>query len=200
MHGADTASNPRLAALVTAAKKAGLPKATMESAIARGAGKSLSGASLESVTIEAMLPSSVAAIIECQTDNKLRTLADVRLIVKDFGGTVSPTNHLFERRGRIIFEKADGVGEEDIFDQAIEAGACDVEIEDDGQLVVYTEPQRTSSAAEALAKRAGLRLESSDIIWFPNTETLVEAAPADVLGDFVGKCRTNYVQILKLTA
>jgi len=171
----------------------------MESAIARGAGKSLSGASLESVTIEAMLPSSVAAIIECQTDNKLRTMADVRLIIKDCGGTVSPTNHLFERRGRIRLKKAESLGEEDILDEVIEAGASDVETEDDSHLVVYTEPQQTSSAAEALAKLAGLRLESSDIIWYPKAETLVKDAPDDMLEDFVGMYEAYVAQIAKLT-
>jgi len=171
----------------------------MESAIARGAGKSLSGASLESVTIEAMLPSSVAAIIECQTDNKLRTMADVRLIIKDCGGTISPTNHLFERRGRIRLKKAESLGEEDIFDEVIEAGASDVETEDDSHLVVYTEPQQTSSVAEALAKLAGLQLESSDIIWYPKAETLVKDAPEDMLEDFVGMYKALEGRIAKLT-
>lgn len=159
----------------------------MESATARGVGKSLNGVKLESVTIEAILPSSVAAIIEFQTDNRLRTLADVRLIVKDFGGTVSPTNHLFERRGRIIFKKTGTVDEEVVFDHVIEAGALDVEIEDNGQIVVYTEPQRTSSTAEALASTAGLQHERSDVIWYPNTETLVHNVSPDTVADFVGK-------------
>ena len=160
----------------------------MESAIARGAGKSLTGATLESVMIEAMLPSSVAAIIECQTDNRLRTRADIRHIVKESGGTVSPTKHLFERQGKIKVKKAEGVAEEDILDQAIEAGAWDVEFDDEGQqIVIYTDPQRTSSVAEALAKVDGIRHESSDIVWFPNKETLVRNAPSEVLADIVGK-------------
>ena len=188
VYGVDPASNPRLATIIATAKKAGLPKSTMESAIARGAGKSLTGASLESVTIEAMLPSSVAAIIECQTDNNLRTRADIRLILKEFGGTVSPTKHLFERQGKITLEKAEGFAEEDILDQAIEAGAWDVGFNDDGQrMVVYTDPQRTSSVAEALAKADGIRYESSDIVWSPNKETLVQNAPTEMLADFVGR-------------
>ena len=193
MYGPDPASNPRLATLVNAAKKAGLPKVTMESAIARGAGKSLSGASLEPVTIEAMVPPSVAAIIECQTDNRLRTLADVRLIIKNFGGTVSPTSHLFERRGKVIFNKSESVNEGDIFDRVIDASATDFEFEDDGRvLVVYTDPQQTSSAVEALANVDGLRHESSEIIWHPNSETLVQDASTEVLADFVGKDDSIY--------
>lgn len=159
----------------------------MESAIARGAGKSLSGVSLENLTIEAMLPSSVATVIECQTDNRLRTMADVRHIIKELGGTVSPTTHMFERRGRITLEKAEHLKEEDVLDQAIEAGASDLETEGNDHLIIYTEPQQTSSAAEALAKVAGLRLESLDIIWYPKADSLVQGVSDEVLEDFVGK-------------
>jgi len=126
-------------------------------------------------------------------------MADVRLIIKDHGGTVSPTNHLFERRGRIRVEKAESLKEEDVLDEIIEAGASDVETEDNSHLVVYTEPQQTSSTAEALAKVDGLRLESSDIIWYPKAETLVKDAPNDVLEDFVGKHAAYEAQIAKLT-
>ena len=65
-YGADPNSNTRLAALVANAKKAGFPKASIDAAIARGQGRSTSGAALENVTIEAMLPNAIAAVIECQ--------------------------------------------------------------------------------------------------------------------------------------
>ena len=186
VHGADPNTNPRLAALVAIAKKSGLPKTTLEGAIARGAGKSLSGANLEAVSIEAMMPSSVAAIIECQTDNKLRTLSDIRYIIKDFGGTVTPTNHLFERLGKIKLERAEDVKEEHVFDQAIECGATDVEVAEDGNLVIYTEPQQTVSVAETLAKMTRLQVTSSDIIWLPKAETKVENTLDRALDEFIG--------------
>ena len=186
MHGADPATNPRLAALVTIAKKSGLPKTTLEGAIARGAGKSLSGVALEAVTIEAMMPSSVAAIIECQTDNKLRTLSDIRYVIKDFGGTVTPTNHLFERLGQIKLEATKSMREEDMFDRAVESGATDVEVAEDGNYVVYTEPQQTASAGERLAKITGLQIMSSDIIWLPKAESKVENSVDGALDEFVG--------------
>ena len=186
VHGADPNTNPRLAALVAIAKKSGLPKTTLEGAIAGAAGKSLSGVSLEAVSIEAMMPSSVAAIIECQTDNKLRTLSDIRYIIKDFGGTVTPTNHLFERLGQIKLKRAEDVREEDMFDQAIECGATDVEVAEDGNLVIYTEPQQTVSVAETLAKMTKLQVTSSDIIWLPKAETKVENTLDGALDEFVG--------------
>ena len=71
-YGPDINTNPRLAGLVVHAKKAGFPKSSIESAIARGQGVSPSGAMLETMTIEAMIPPSIAAVIECQTDSKAR--------------------------------------------------------------------------------------------------------------------------------
>lgn len=70
VYGPDPASNPQLAAVVATAKEQGVPKATIENAIARGQGISPKGAALENLTIEAMIPPSVAIIIECQTDSK----------------------------------------------------------------------------------------------------------------------------------
>ncbi|KAL8787973.1 MAG: hypothetical protein Q9195_007517 [Heterodermia aff. obscurata] len=185
VHGPDPTSNPRLAPLITAAKKSGLPKSSIDGAIARAAGKSLSGAALEHLTIEAMLPPSVAAIIECQTDNRLRTLADIRFLVKEFGGTVTPTEHLFERMGRVVVHCEVGMSAEDMFDVAIEAGATDVEEGDVGEFVLTTEPQETAAVAERMGKVDGLRVLSSEIVWAPKEEWRVEEGRSEILGDFV---------------
>lgn len=170
----------------------------MESAIARGAGKSPSGEGLETITIEAMLP-PVAAIIECQTDNRLRTLADVRLIIKHLGGSIAPTNHLFERRGRIGIARTEDFGEEDILDQAIEVGATDVDLEDDEQIFVYTMPKETTSVSRALTKIPGLQLRSTDIIWFPNAATLIEEVSNELLEEYIGESITTSRRLVKLT-
>ena len=154
-HGPDIQSNPRLATIVAAAKKQGFPKASIENAIARGQGKSPSGAQLDSVTVEAMMPPAVAVIIECLTDSKLRLMSDLKHLVKDFGGSTTPTNHLFDRRGKIILENPRGLTEEDVFDQSIEAGATDIEVGEDGELIVFTEPDQTMAAAKALSSNAG---------------------------------------------
>lgn len=146
----------------------------------------MSGAALESITVEAMLPSSVAAIIECQTDNRLRTLSDIRYIIKELGGAVTPTNHLFERVGKIVLQGGDDVKEEDIFDHAIEAGATDVKTSDDGSLIIYTQPQETASTAEALAKLPKVEVLSSDIVWSAKDETKVQDADNSVIEGYVG--------------
>ncbi|GFF78015.1 probable transcriptional regulatory protein PERMA_0079 [Aspergillus lentulus] len=174
MWGADPKFNPRLTLALSNAKRAGIPKTVIEAALARGQGISLTGEALESVTIEAILPHSVAAVIECQTDQKARVLQDLRYAIKDAGGTVTPTTYLFEKKGRIIFEKKDGVNTDDYLDQVIEAGAIDVATDDEGRLVVFTEPTETKSVGEMLTKMTGLAIEELDIIWDPNKDTMVE--------------------------
>ncbi|KAG7008060.1 hypothetical protein G7Y79_00007g021850 [Physcia stellaris] len=187
VHGPDPTTNPRLATLIATAKKSGLPKATLEGAIARGAGKSPSGAALESLTIEAMLPSSIAAIIECQTDNKARTLSDIRYLIKEFGGTVTPTNHLFERAGKVVLQGRDDVLEDDVYMCAIEAGCTDIESANDGNFSVYTEPQETAAVAEAIVKSTGLQILSTDIIWAPKEETQVQESASGLTAELVEK-------------
>lgn len=167
--------NPRLADIVTKAKRIGFPKASIENAIARGQGVSPSGAALESLTIEAMVPPSVATIIECQTDSKLRTLSDIRLAIKEMGGTVTPTNHMFERKGRITLEKPQEIEETEIFDKAVEAGAIDMEIQEDNTVIVSTESNRTTAVADALVQTTGLKVKSSDIVWVPKIDMMVDS-------------------------
>lgn len=174
MWGPDPKFNPRLNLAISKAKQAQLPKATIEASVARGQGISVSGEALEPVTIEAMLPGSVAAVIECLTDQKARVLQDIRVIVKDYGGTVTPTTYLFEKKGRVTFEKKDGLNPDDYLDAAIEAGATDVESDEEGRLVVFTEPSETKAVGEALSKATGLALERSEIIWDPNKDTMVK--------------------------
>ncbi|BAE61881.1 transcriptional regulator TACO1-like protein [Aspergillus flavus] len=174
MWGADTKFNPRLTLALSNAKRAGIPKTVIEAAIARGQGISVTGEALEQVTIEAILPHSVAAVIECQTDQKARILQDLRYAIKDAGGTVTPTTYLFEKKGRIIFEKKDGLNPDDYLDQAIEAGAMDITADEEGRLIVFTEPTETKSVGEALTKSSQLTIEELEIIWDPNRDTLVE--------------------------
>lgn len=118
------------------------------------------------------MPPSLAMIVDAESDNKNRTLADLRNLIRSHGGTVTPTSYLFQKKGRIAFESDErNLGVDDILDEAIEAGAEDVETDDDGNIVVWTEPSMVTSAAEALEKSMGLKVESSDIIWDANEDT-----------------------------
>lgn len=188
-YGADPQFNPRLATIITAAKRQGFPKASIENAIARGQGRSPTGAALEALTIEAMVPPSVAVIVECQTDSKARTLGDMKLAIRDFGGTMTPTSHMFDRKGKIVFERSRDIGEEEMFDQAVEAGAIDVQMEDDGKVVVYAESSQTTAVAETLAESSGLKVESLDIVWDPKEDMMVDVASPEMLDSFLGDCK-----------
>ena len=137
-----------------------------------------------------MLPPSIAAIIECQTDSRLRTLADIRYLIKEAGGTVTPTNHLFDKRGRIVFGNAKQVSDQDIFDRAIEAGVLDITMTDDGKFEVLTEPGQTAAIAKTLSDSLDLAVQSSAIIWVPKDDTMVEIENEEQSGplnQFLGK-------------
>ncbi|KAJ5109871.1 hypothetical protein N7532_002516 [Penicillium argentinense] len=177
--GADPKYNPRLTLALSNAKRASIPKTIIEAAIARGQGLSVTGQALEYLTIEAMLPGSVAAVVECQTDQKARVLQDVRYLIKNGGGTVTPTTFLFEKKGRVAMEKKDGLNADDYLDQAIEAGATDIITDDRGRLVIFTDPSETKSVGEAFTKLSGLTIEELEIFWDPNQDTLVEVQDAE---------------------
>lgn len=128
------------------------------------------------------MPPSIGIVIDIQTDNKNRTLPDLRLIVKNKGGTVTPTAYLFERRGRVVFESDErNLGVDEILDEAIEAGADDVETDDDGKVVVWTDPSSTMSAADALTKALDLKVAASNILWDAKEDTKVPLESEEVV-------------------
>lgn len=163
--------NPALAAAVNNAKKAGVAKAKMEGAIARGQGRSTEGVALQSFTQEAILPPSIALIIEAEGANTNRLRADLDLIVKRGKGTVSGTKFYFSRLGRVVFEKKDGLGVDEIMDQAIEAGAEDLDTDEDGNTVVWTQPNQTTQIMQTVGDAHKLVVLSADILWVPNEDT-----------------------------
>ncbi|KAK0268559.1 hypothetical protein LTR91_014902 [Friedmanniomyces endolithicus] len=168
LFGPDPSLNTRLADLITKAKREGFAKTSIEAAVARGQGRSTSGATLESVTIEGILPGNVAVIVECETDNKLRTLAD--------------------KKGRIVFEAREGVGVEEALEPALEAGAVDVEDDGDGRVVIFTEPGDTRAVGDALHKTLGLQIAASEILWEANEDTSIgvpDGNMAEELSTFV---------------
>nr|POE53321.1 putative transcriptional regulatory protein [Quercus suber] len=171
--GSDPNFNPRLADLITKAKREGFAKSSIEAAIARGQGRSLDGKALENITIEAIFPGNVGVIVECETDHKLRTLQDVRLVISKNGGTVSPVSFLFEKKGKITLESKEGVGVEEALEAAVEAGALDVDEGEDGRLVVSTEVESTKSVGEAMSNSLGVEIAMSEIVWEPVQDTMI---------------------------
>lgn len=179
MGGSDPNLNPRLATAIVNAKRGALSKTSIDSAIAKGQGKSASGAALEALTVEALLPCSVAAIIECQTDQKLRVLQDIRYTILRAGGTLTPTSYFFEKKGRLTFEQKEGISADDVLEVAVEAGALEVDMDDNGQIVVDTEPNELSAVGRELSKAFGLSIESSSIIHDAKPDTAVSLGDKD---------------------
>ena len=94
-------------------------------------------------------------------------------MIKNHKGTVTPTSYLFTRRGKVLFEKDErAFGVDEVLDEAIEAGAEDVEADDEGNLVVWTDPSGVTAAAARLGKGLDLKVKSLDLIWHPNEDTL----------------------------
>lgn len=142
----------------------------------------MSGAALEPATLEVILPPSIALIIDIETDNRRRSLADLRSIIKNHGGTVSPTSYLFTKRGRVLFGRDErGLGVDEVLDEAIDAGAADIEVDNEGNIVVWTEPSGLTAAAEKLGKSLDLKVKSLDLIWHPNEETLAPVESKEAL-------------------
>ena len=175
-YGPDPKFNPRLADLVASAQRSGLLKSTIKAAIDRGQGISPSGAQLVPLTIEFMLPPRVAAIVECQTAQKNRTMMAIQEILKDHGATMTPTSYMFERKGKIAFESVAAERYDEVFEMAIELGALDVGSESSAageRFLVYTQPDEMASIGEKLCRQLGLKMEGQALIWDPNSDNKV---------------------------
>lgn len=171
-HGPDPKNNPQLAAAIANAKRSGMQKASIETAVLRGQGKSSTGAALDAITIEALLH-PVALIIECDTDNKARALPELRAILRENGATTTPISYLFDRRGRIAVARGERFDFDKILEVALEAGALDVQEVASGIYLVDTEPSALKAVETKLARSLPLEM-SSETLWLPNPDTLVK--------------------------
>ncbi len=140
MGGGDQTGNPRLRSAIQAAKAENMPKENIERAIKKGTGE-LPGVSYEEATFEGYGPGGVAVLVEILSDNRKRTVADIRHIFSKNAGNLGEAgcvSWMFDKKGLIVFEK-DKVDEEKLMDLALEAGAQDVQ-ETDKEYEVITEP------------------------------------------------------------
>ncbi len=168
--GGDPADNPRLRAAVDKGLGANMPKDTIERAIARGAGGD-DGNDVEELTYEGYANGGVAVLVEVMTDNRNRTVAEVRHAFSKFGGNLGTDGsvaYLFNRQGMISF--APGADEEQIMDVALDAGAEDIESEDDGAIMVTTPWEVMGDVVDAL-KAASLEPDNAEVDMVPSTYT-----------------------------
>ena len=170
MGGGDMASNPRLRLAVDKAADANMPKDNVTRAIQRGTG-GLEGANDEEIRYEGYGINGAAIIVDCMTDNRVRTVAEVRHAFSKFGGnmgTEGSVAFLFKHCGQLFY--APGTSEDALMEAALEAGAEDVVTDDEGGIEVITSPNDFSAVKDALEK-AGFKAEMAEIVMKPATET-----------------------------
>ncbi len=181
--GAEEESNPRLRQAVMSAKGVNMPLDNIKRAIQKGTGE-LPGQSFEEATYEGYGPGGVAILMEVLTDNKNRTVAEIRHLITKYGGNLGENGSvawMFDRKGSITIKKA--AGEEDtVFEAALDSGAEDFNSDDDDVYVVTTDPTELMSVRDTLESQ-GYAIESAEMEMMPKNLQKVE-------GDTAGKLMT----------
>jgi len=170
--GGDPDANPRLRAAIDKALAGNMTRDTINRAVKRGSG-ALAGEDIVEIRYEGYGPGGVAVLVECATDNKNRTVSEVRHAFTKHGGNLGTDGSvawLFNKIGSIVF--SNGEDEEEVMNAALEAGAEDIESED-GIIEVVTPPENFHEVQQAM-KAAGLEAEMSELIQRPSVEVPVE--------------------------
>ena len=180
--GADAGANPRLRLAMDKAREANMTKDSVQSAIKRGAGQ-LDGVSYDEIRYEGYGPGGAAIMVDCMTDNRTRTVAEVRHAFTKNGGNLGADGsvaYLFKHCGQFIF--APGTSEDKVMEAGLDAGAEDVMKNDDDSIELICAPA-DFDAVKAALDNAGLKPELSEITWKPTSD-------AQLAGDQQGRMRS----------
>jgi YebC/PmpR family DNA-binding regulatory protein len=178
MGGGDVNANPRLRTAVTTARQNSMPADNIDRAIKKGTGD-LEGVTYDEVTYEAYGPGGVAILVQTLTDNRNRTVADLRSIITKHGGnlaTAGAVSWMFHKRGLITVERA-GVDEDRVMEVALEGGAEDVREAGD-ILEVVTAPEQFDRVKEAL-DAAKIAAASAEVTSIPSSTVAISGKPAE---------------------
>jgi YebC/PmpR family DNA-binding regulatory protein len=171
--GADPDDNPRLRTILDKALTANMSRDVIDRAIKRGAG-GLEGADMEDVRYEGYGPNGIAVIVDCMTNNRNRTVSEVRHVFSKCGGNLGTDGSvafIFKKLGQMTFSP--GISEEQIMEAALEAGAEDVIVNDDGSIEVLTSPEDFLNVkAQLIAKK--LTPEEGEVTMVPQTFIAIE--------------------------
>ncbi len=176
--GGDVEANPRLRASVQTAKDANMPQGNIKRAIMKGTGE-LPGQTYESVSYEGFGPGGAAVFVEVLTDNRNRTVAELRNIFSKQGGNLGETGSvqwMFERKGYIAVKREE-VSEDQLLEIALEAGAEDLTSEGDIS-AIYTSIENFEAVKQALQK-AGISMESSELTMISQNNVQLVNKPAE---------------------
>ncbi len=177
MGGGDIEANPRLRTAVSTAKSQSMPGDNIERAIKKGTGE-LEGAEILELTYEGYGPGGMAVMIEAMTDNKNRTVADVRHLFSKYNGNLGENGcvgFMFDRVGHVRIG-GEGVSEDAVFEVAAEAGADDVQ-NDDGAVLVVTPTERLEDVRRA-CEQAGFEIESAEMVLEPKSTVSLAGSDA----------------------
>jgi YebC/PmpR family DNA-binding regulatory protein len=172
MGGPEPEMNPRLRLALLKCRGANVPKDTLKNAILKGSGK-LEGVNYEEIRYEGYGIGGAALMIDCTTDNKTRTVADVRHVLSKAGGnlgTDGSVSFMFKRLGFFLF--APGLTEDEVMEVAIEAGADDVQTNEDGSIEVTCDPMQFEEVLKAFNDK-GWEPEVSEVTWKSDSETVL---------------------------
>jgi YebC/PmpR family DNA-binding regulatory protein len=187
--GGDPDGNPRLRAALDKARQANMPRDNIDRAIKKGLGD-LDGVNYEEGIFEGYGPGGVAVIVEFMTDNRTRTVADVRHTFTKYGGNLGVSGSvafLFERKGLISFPTS--VDFEKLFEAALEAGAEDVKDEGDA-FEVITDPADFMEVRDTLGA-AGLQFETAEVTMLPQTQVQLAGKQAESMLKLMDKLEDN---------
>jgi YebC/PmpR family DNA-binding regulatory protein len=178
--GGDPEKNPRLRSAVAAAKAENMPADNIKRAIQRGTGE-LEGANYEEITFEGFGPGGVAVLVEVTTDNRNRTVSEIRHAFSKNGGNMGAAGsvaHMFSKRGDIVIPKS-AAKEDDLMNIVLEAGGDD--LKDDGEnWEILTEPNAYEAVLEAV-KKAGIKPEVAEIGMIPQNYIKLEGHQASTM-------------------
>jgi YebC/PmpR family DNA-binding regulatory protein len=177
MGGTDLEANPRLRLAVDKAKAQSMPKDNIERAIKRGGGEA-EGDEFFEIRYEGYGPGGTAVMVDCLTDNRNRTVAEVRHAFSKFGGNLGAdgsVNYLFNKVGQILYEP--GSDEDKVMEAAIEAGAEDIVVDGDGSIEVLTAPDDFEQVRDAMMA-VGLKAESAQVTMRASTNAELAAKEA----------------------
>jgi YebC/PmpR family DNA-binding regulatory protein len=175
--GGDPDGNPRLRTIIDKAKSVNMPAENIKRAIQKGTGE-LPGQSYEDATYEGFGPGGVAVVVEAVTDNRNRTVSEIRHVFSKYGGNMGQTGsvaHMFHKKGLIIVDKSK-VSEDTLMTLALDAGAEDMQSEGD-TFEVYTAP-KDFDAIVAVLKSSSVEPISAELAMIPVTTMKLEGKPA----------------------
>lgn len=175
--GSDIDANPRLRLAVDKARAQSMPKDNIERAIKRGAGE-LDGEDYQEMRYEGYGPGGTAVMVDCLTDNRNRTVADVRHAFSKYGGNLGAegsVNYLFNQVGQLLFPP--GSDEDAVMEAAIEAGAEDVVVDSDDSIEVLTDPAEFETVRDTIVA-AGLKPETAQVTMRASTNSTLESKEA----------------------